>query len=71
MSMASAVLYFCNQAHRSVKVLSHIPMSSRIIKIAIHKMQEFVDERFMLLTRMSILAMCARMKFKVLGVGIV
>jgi hypothetical protein len=32
-------------------------------------MQEFVDERFMLLTRMSILAMCARMKFKVLGVG--
>jgi hypothetical protein len=28
-------------------------------------MQEFIDDRFMLLTRMSILAMCAQMKFKV------
>jgi hypothetical protein len=35
-------------------------MWSRIIKFAIHKVQEFVDDRFMLLTRMS-----------VLGVGIV
>jgi hypothetical protein len=35
-------------------------MWSRIIKFAIHKMQEFIDDRFMLLTRMS-----------VLGVGIV
>lgn len=43
-------------------------MWSRIIKIAIHKMQEFVDDRFVLLT---LLAMCVRMKFKVLGVGIV
>jgi hypothetical protein len=40
-------------------------------QIASHKMQEFVDGRFMLLTCMSILAVCAQMKFKVLGMGLV
>jgi hypothetical protein len=73
-SMTSAVLYFVTKliGMRGLDCSeSHIFMWSRIIKITIHKMQEFVDDRFMLLTRMSILAMCVRMKFGVLGVGIV
>jgi hypothetical protein len=41
-------------------------MWSRMIK-----MQEFAEGRFMLLARMLILVMCPRMKFIVLGVGIV